>query len=229
MRLRRLIGALSVGLLATFAAIPAPASAADDYLVMSDPQPRQELKDVPGWVTLAFRTAASAKLAKIIVLDASGRNVTTGALIVEGTNVTTQLEFELPKGTYSVYYRTSDSSGEPRGGAFQFAYGKGNWTALDKEVWVGEEEQPPVIANPDPNATQPATEVPTDQPATPTPDPTSSAPAPGTTAPPTGPGTPSGSGGSAMPWFIGGGALLLAAAGLGGWRWWRTTRGTPES
>lgn len=148
---------LTIGMLMLFACAPSIAHAEDDYLIGSDPQPHQELNEAPGWVTLAFASRANARLAKVLVLDASGKNVTTGPLIVEGTNVTTQLVFDLPRGTYSVYYRTSGSDGKPRGGAFQFAYGKGEWTPLDKEVWVGEAEQPPIIANPDPNATAPAT------------------------------------------------------------------------
>ncbi len=218
MRYRRLLAALLIGTLSVLALGGTRARAADDYLVGSDPQPRQELSEVPGWVTLAFRTKASAKLAKILVFDAGGRNVTTGALIVEGTNVTSQLYFDLPKGTYSVYYRTSDASGKPRGGAFQFAYGKGNWTPLDKEVWVGEEEQPPVLANPDPNATEPAkpgestpatpstSASPSEPAATPQPSdsPTATAPAE----------QPAASDNSAAGWLVAGGIVV---AGLIGW------------
>ncbi|MFT4227305.1 copper resistance CopC family protein [Micropruina sp.] len=218
MRYRRLLAALLIGTLSVLALGGTRARAADDYLVGSDPQPRQELSEVPGWVTLAFRTKASAKLAKILVFDAGGRNVTTGALIVEGTNVTSQLDFDLPKGTYSVYYRTSDASGKPRGGAFQFAYGKGNWTPLDKEVWVGEEEQPPVLANPDPNATEPAkpgestpaspstSASPSEPAATPQPSdsPTATAPAE----------QPAASDNSAAGWLVAGGIVV---AGLIGW------------
>lgn len=219
MRYRRLIAALLIGTLSVLALGGTRARAADDYLVGSDPQPRQELSEVPGWVTLAFRTKASAKLAKILVFDAGGRNVTTGALIVEGTNVTSQLDFDLPKGTYSVYYRTSDTSGKPRGGAFQFAYGKGNWTPLDKEVWVGEEEQPPVLANPDPNATEPAKpgestpatpSAPGTSPSEPTATPQPSA-SPTATAPAE---QPAASDNSAAGWLVAGGIVV---AGLIGW------------
>lgn len=218
MRYRRLLAALLIGTLSVLALGGTQARAADDYLVGSDPQPRQELSEVPGWVTLAFRTKASAKLAKILVFDAGGRNVTTGALIVEGTNVTSQLDFDLPKGTYSVYYRTSDAAGKPRGGAFQFAYGKGNWTPLDKEVWVGEEEQPPVLANPDPNATEPAKPG-ESAPATPSTPASPSAPAatpepsvsPTATAPAE---QPAASDNSAAGWLVAGGIVV---AGLIGW------------
>ena len=216
MLVRRLIGALVAGLLLVLAVAPATARADDDYLIGSDPQPHQELIDTPGWVTLAFKSKASAKLAKIIVLDAKGANVTTGALIVEGTNVTTQLAFDLPKGTYSVYYRTSAADGQPRGGAFQFAYGKGEWTPLDKEVWVGQAEEPPIMSNPDPNASVPG--VPTES-ASAAPSESSSAQPSGspgsteTTA--AGPGAqPTDAGSAPTGWLIAAGAV---AAGLLAW------------
>ncbi|CAL8968931.1 hypothetical protein PROP_00414 [Propionicimonas sp. T2.31MG-18] len=199
-------------------AVPTPAAAVDDYLVASEPAARQELKAEPGWVTLAFRTKANAKLAKILVLDADGRNVTSGALIVEGTNVTTQLAFDLPKGTYTVMYRTSGADGRVRGGSFQFAYGKGTWSQSQKEVWIGEEEQPPVLANPDPNATSTPTATPTTSASEmPTPS-TGGSGTPGgpsfsTTPEPTG----SGDGSVAVGWFVAGGVLLLGAAGAGVW------------
>lgn len=221
MRLRQLIGALVIGLLLTLTSSPSVARA-DDYLIGSDPQPRQELKETPGWVTLAFRSKATAKLAKIVVLNAAGKNVTSGALIVEGTNVTSQLQFSLPRGTYSVYYRTSDAAGKPRGGAFQFAFGPGQWTALDKEVWVGEAEEPPIMSNPDPNSSIPGiptesptaepTEQPTEQPTDqPSPSATSEVTDSSTPA-----ATPSSDGGSTTGWLVGAGiavtALLAAAA-----------------
>ena len=223
MRIRRVIGVIVSALLMVLGVAPATAHAEDDYLVGSDPQPHQELNETPGWVTLAFRTKANAKLAKILVLNSAGKNVTTGALIVEGTNVTTQLEFELPKDTYSVYYRTSSGSDEPRGGAFQFAYGKGNWTPLDKEVWVGEEEQPPILSNPDPNATEPSSPAGTESAsASPSEAPTEATAEPSGTAAPTdgasSTGQPSsGETGQSGPawWLIGAGVVvagLLAGA-----------------
>jgi methionine-rich copper-binding protein CopC len=204
-----------------------PATAADDYLLASDPLPHQQLKEQPGWVTLAFKSKASAKLAKILVLDSSGKNVTSGALIVEGTNVTTQLAFGLPKGTYTVHYRTSDQSGQPRGGAFQFAYGSGNWTAIDKDVWVGEAEEPPVISNPDPNATETPTALPSPS-VTPTPSsgatdqPTSAGPSTASAAP----NTPA-QGSDLVPWLIGGGLVVVVVAAGAGYYAYRTRKNTP--
>lgn len=218
MRWRRLVAMLIAALMLPLTAAPT-AARADDYLIGSDPQPRQELREVPGWVTLAFRSRASAKLAKVLVLNASGANVTSGALIVEGTNVTTQLEEGLPRGTYSVYYRTSGSDGKPRGGAFQFAYGKGQWTPLDAEVWVGEQEEPPILKNPDPNETGPGTPA-----TTPPPSPTATATAtvtpsaePSPSPSPSGtpaPAEPQAAGDSSTGWLV---AAGIVALGLIGW------------
>lgn len=222
---RRLLAALTLGLLVGLAGGAQPASAVDDYLEGSDPQPQQELQEAPGWVTLAFGSKANAKLAKILVFDADGKNVATGPLIVEGTNVTTQLLFDLPKGTYTVMYRTSGADGRVRGGSFQFAYGKGKWTPVEKETWIGEAEEPPILEDPDPSQTPTATQTPTVEPSvSPPASPTGAATGPATTAPTTGPVAPSPDAGSAL-WLIGGGVLLLAVAGIGGWQWWQHRRG----
>lgn len=151
MSVRRLAALLAIWLCLLLMGVP-PAHADDDYLEFSDPAPHQELERVPGWVTLVFKTEATATLAKILVQDSAGRSVTTGPLIVEGSNVTTQLQSGLPKGTYAVYYRTADESGQPRGGAYQFSYGPGRWTTLDVDTWIGQTAEPTVIADPDPTA-----------------------------------------------------------------------------
>lgn len=153
MRYRRIAGLLSAFAL-LFLAPATPASAVDDFLVTSDPAPHDELDQVPGWVTLVFETAADAELARIVVMNSAGQDVTTGTLIVEGTNVTTQLMGGLQKDTYTVVYRTSDPQNDPRGGAYQFSYGPGAWTEVD-DTWIGASEEPSVIASPPPAAPEP--------------------------------------------------------------------------
>lgn len=189
---------------------PATPAAADDFLVASDPEPHEELDSPPGWVTLVFQTQADADLAKIVVQNSAGQDVSTGSPIAEGTNVTTQLMAPLPRDTYTVTYRTSDDANGRRGGAFQFSYGPGTWTEVD-DTWIGEEEEPSVIATPPPPAPEPSetpepeptateTAAPTTEPTTtePTESPTA-APAPTETANPAG-------------WLIGIGAGLVAVA-----------------
>lgn len=221
-RWRRIVASVAMGMaIATFG-VASPAHASDDYLVASDPDRHQELKRMPGWVTLVFRSAANAKLAKILVLDSAGKNISTGALIVEDTNVTTQLAFDVPKGTYTVMYRTSGTDGRVRGGSYQFAYGKGTWGNEQKEVWIGEEEQPPVLNSPDPNATGSAT--PSVSPSA-TAEPSSASPS-GAASTPSGSPSPAPAGGdSQLPWIIGASALIVAVAGGSGVYVWRRRRG----
>lgn len=142
--------ALALGFL-----LPTSPARADGLVVASEPMEHQEVDAAPGWVTLAFGDVVDASVAKMLVLDQSGHNVTTGQLIVEGTNMTSQLRDDLPRGTYTVQYRIDRPDGEPQGGAFQFSYGPGSWTTLDKKQWSGSAEEPDVMKNTDPNATTP--------------------------------------------------------------------------
>ena len=215
MRPGRVLAAAMAALVMVGTAV-APAWAADDYLVVSDPEPHAELDRAPGWVTLVFRNQSSATYAAIVVHNSAGENVATGGLVVEGTNVTTQLISGLPKGTYTVIYRTEDESGEPRGGAYQFSYGPGEWTDVT-EVWVGEEEQPPEIESPGPPAepsptpttSEPTTSAPVESPTT---SPTGASPTPSPSespiAPPADTTNPTG-------WIVGIGAGVVVVI-LGG-------------
>jgi methionine-rich copper-binding protein CopC len=188
------------GLALVFGMAPAPAQAADDYLVTSNPAPHDELDNPPGWVTLVFKTDASAKLAKIVVQNGKGLDVTTGDIIVEGTNVTVQLMSNLPKDTFTVTYRTSDAKGKPRGGTFQFSYGPGTWTEVN-DTWIGESAEPSAIASPPSAAPEPEE----------SPSVASSAPS---QEPSAEPGQPAGSGSpNALWWYVGGGALVIVAGG----------------
>jgi methionine-rich copper-binding protein CopC len=153
-RLRsRLVGLLAVWLLSSLGVLlgAAPAQAAAGGLTASDPEVRQELDHAPGWVTLAFDGKVDDRIAKVLVLDAKGGNVTAGPLIVEDTNVATQLEDGLPKGTYTVHYRVNGKGGEPRGGAFQFSYGGGSFSDPADASWSGRANEPEVLRGNDPN------------------------------------------------------------------------------
>ena len=222
----RRIGGLVTALLALalLAAGPAAtATAANEFA--SDPAQHAELKRAPGWVTMAFDFALDPSTAKMLVLNSAGENVTTGELAVEWTNVRVQLREDLPKDTYTVHYRVSRADGEPLGGTFQFAYGKGNWTSDGDTTWKGSDKEPDVMKNPDPNATTAAADpsaTPTETPsvtpsATPTPTP-SATPTPSVTASP----VPAADGGSGLlGWAIGAGVVVVLAAAGGAW-WYRS-------
>jgi methionine-rich copper-binding protein CopC len=150
----RWLGAVFAALLLAYVGVCAgalPAQAAAGALVTSDPEGGQQLDQAPGWVTLAFDGKVDDSVAKVLVLDAKGTNVTSGPLVVEATNVTTQLKDDLPKGVYTVHYRVNGAKGQPRGGAFQFAYGSGTFSDLPDKSWSGSAEEPEILRGDDPN------------------------------------------------------------------------------
>lgn len=71
------------------------------------------------------------------MVDARGANMVVGDLIYQGSAVLVRLNNDLPKGTYTVKYQVDrKKDGQPEGGAYQFAYGKGNWTSVVSS-WSG--------------------------------------------------------------------------------------------
>ncbi len=232
--LASLLSALALSLVVLVSA-PGPAYASQ-ALVASDPQPQAELERAPGWVNLAFDSPVDAGIAKVLVLNADGKNVTTGDLIVEYNTITTQLIDRLPRGTYTVQYR-ADDAGAPLGGSFQFSYGPGTFSKDAATTWEGTDAEPEVIKNPDPNATTTArapqttapTEPPPVEPTESDPVPTQSDPEPAepSTAPADSPAATDGgaaadSGNDAgsppvWPWAVGGLVFILAMGGVTLW------------
>lgn len=118
--------------------------------VASEPRPRQILSDPPGWVTVAFSRELDDATARLVVLDSKGKSVTINGLIVEGTNMTAQLENGLPRDTFTVHYRVGSAAGDVEGGAFQFAYGKGQWSSLPDAQWSGANNEPSIFLDNEP-------------------------------------------------------------------------------
>ena len=188
---------------------PAQPALAEDLLVTSDPYRHQELATPPDGVVLAFSRDVDAAAAKIVVANSNGESVNANTLLVEGTNVTAQVRPNLPKGTYTVHYRVDRPDGDIEGGAFQFAYGKGEWTTLPDEKWSGQQEQPTVLVSPSvaptPTMTE-ATSAPATSPPVATPTTQPSVPSSSPTAAPA-----SGSGNNPWPWVVGAGVLVVGA------------------
>ena len=218
--------------------------------VASEPRNRQELDQPPGAVTLAFSRDVDPSVAKVIVSGPNGDNVTEGSLIVEGTNVTTQLKDDLDRGTYTVHYRIDRADGEPEGGALQFSYGKGSFRTPPDRSWSGSAKEPAVLSGTNPNSSDepeppvsntPGVEV-TEQGSSTDPEPPPTDPA-SSVEPPPGPassqptdsaqaGSTSASpapteGGSKAPLVIG--IVVLAALVGGGLGFWRTRRNRPSA
>jgi methionine-rich copper-binding protein CopC len=219
--------------------------------VASEPRNREELDQPPGAVTLAFRRDVDPGVAKVIVTGPKGDNVTEGSLIVEGTNVTTQLKDGLDRGTYTVHYRIDRPDGAPEGGALQFSYGKGSFKTPADRSWSGSAKEPAVLSGTNPNSSDepepPVTNTPgvevTEQGTSTDPEPPPTDP-PSSVEPPPGPASsqPTGSaqagsttaaspaptsGGSKAPLVIG--IVVLAALVGGGLGVWRTRRNRPSA
>jgi len=207
------------GLVALFAVVTAaPAAHAATPLVASNPAPKEQLQEQPGWVTLAFSRTIKKSVVKVLVLGSDGRNKVVGDLIYQGSSVMVQLDSALPKGTYTVKYQINRPDGQPEGGAFQFAYGKASWTSIDSS-WSGTAEQPPEMANPDPMATGPV-QTPTstpppvvvdDSPGSP------SAPATTTDTPTASPVAPTSPASNPVLWIVLSGVAVVIVVGLGAW------------
>lgn len=209
------------------------AAAATD-LVASEPRAHQEFSQRPSAVTLAFDRKLDGGDAKLLVVDSAGANHTINELIVEGTNVTALLSYDLPRGTYTVYYRVVLADGEPEGGAFQFSYGPGHWTSV-KKSWSGADSEPAILRDTDPkgNPLQPSsgTEPPEAEvstsasaiPVTGTPTASSGSPAASASSPVV-PGAAAGSEGGNGALWAGVGVVVLAAVGGAGYLVFRARR-----
>lgn len=131
-------------------ATPVPAFAIGQ-IVLTDPEVRAELDNPTSWVSIVFDAGVDPAVAKMVVLNSAGRNVTVDSLVVDGRQVGTQLPGGLPEDTYTVMYRVNGPGGKPVGGSFQFAIGKGTWTAEASTTWSGPAQEPPILADPDPH------------------------------------------------------------------------------
>ena len=202
-RVKRFMALLAASLCAWILLAPAQPAFAADVLVTSDPYRHQELTTPPDGVVLAFSRSVDAAAAQIVVANSKGESVNVNTLIVEGTNVTAQVRPNLPKGTYTVHYRVDRPDGDIEGGAFQFAYGRGEWTSLPDERWSGHKEQPSVLVSPSVAPTDSVS--PSASPtviATPTTQPSGSSPTPTV-------GPAQGSGSNPWPWVAGAGVVIV--------------------
>ncbi|MDR3070443.1 MAG: copper resistance protein CopC [Propionibacteriaceae bacterium] len=138
---QRILSFIAAGILVSLAC---PSAYANE-LVVSDPEPHSETTERPGWVTLSFDESVEQDVVKILVLDQQGRNRAVGDLVYMGSAVMMQLDNDLPKGTYTVEYRIDRADGQTQGGTYQFAYGKGKWSAPERSTWSGDDEEPPVF------------------------------------------------------------------------------------
>lgn len=110
-----LVAALFVGLGLLFA----PAAAAHDQLVSSNPEEGAELDSQPEWIELEFSGEVQEMGSEVQVMH-NGENVSAGEIAVEGTTVSSALPDDLGAGEYTIVWRVVSSDGHPISGEIPF-------------------------------------------------------------------------------------------------------------
>lgn len=124
--MRHIAAVLPAVVVAAAALLWAPAAAAHDDLVGSDPAPDSTVADLPEQVTLTFsgEVLAEAGTAVVAVADATGSALQVGDPVVSGPVVTQPLIGAVSGGAVSgpvtVQWRVVSADGHPISGAFGF-------------------------------------------------------------------------------------------------------------
>ncbi len=199
-----------LGLVGTSAGL-ATSAAAHDALTGSTPADGTTVAAPPASVDLTFTQPPLGIGAEVQVTGPDGVVVNGGDLTITDTTVSQPLADGLPAGTYAVAWRVTSSDGHPISGELTFTAEAGT--------------------DPEPAATEPATDPTADPGTEPTaePDPAETTPDEPASTPPadaadpgaTDPGTTDGDGGTGpLPWVLGAVALLAVA----GAAWWAARR-----
>lgn len=130
-----------------------PAAADEPDVIALDPAARAQTDVPPSRVTVAFTDNVKQDSATIVVKNSAGSIVSGGSFVVEGNNIYVDLDYNLPRGTYSVQYRATTVDGVPFGGSYQFAHGPGSFTDSAFSSWSGATDIPDDVrlpGDPDP-------------------------------------------------------------------------------
>jgi methionine-rich copper-binding protein CopC len=124
--LRRIGAGLALAAIAVLATT-APASA-HDQLVSSTPADGESLATAPEEIVMTFSGELivldeSTAGAVVMVVDASGRDWTTGEIDVQWDTVTVQLEAGMPSAGYQVRWQVVSADGHPISGVIPFTVG----------------------------------------------------------------------------------------------------------
>lgn len=161
--------ALAASLLTAFLVLFAPLSAsAHDALVASSPEADGTVDTLPEALTLTFSEdlIAGEGATEVVVTDAAGTTVSTGAATVTGAVVTQPLAAEAEAGVYRVLWKVVSSDGHPTSGEYSFTVTTSTVVAPASEPTAQASEEPvaqpsETVATPDPTAA-PTSEEPTD-------------------------------------------------------------------
>lgn len=137
---------MSALVLAMLAALTFPAADASNPIIAADPGVGSRVSAVPSSLSVALKDPVSGPVV-LTVEDPNGRIVSAPQSTMISTNVTTDLDPDLPRGTYTVTYRLQVEKG-PEGGSFQFVYGSGG-DPRGLSTWAGYSDIPEEVALPD--------------------------------------------------------------------------------
>jgi methionine-rich copper-binding protein CopC len=119
-RRARTLVAVALGLVLAAFTAASPATAHDE-LVSSTPASDSALDPAPTEVVLTYSDNILDVGVEVTVTDAGGTDWVSGAPVVDGPDVTTPLESDLPRGAYTVNWRVVSSDGHPISGTLPFS------------------------------------------------------------------------------------------------------------
>lgn len=153
---RRQLVVLALLIVAAASLSLSPAHAAEPDVIATDPAARARTDVPPPRVTIAFTDNVRQDDATIVVKNSAGDIVSGGSFVIEGNNIYVDLDYAVPRGTYTVQYRATTTGGVPFGGSYQFAHGNGSFDDAAFATWSGADAIPEDVRLPgDPAAPAP--------------------------------------------------------------------------
>lgn len=145
---------------ATTVLATAPVASAHDELLSSKPANGKTVNTPPGQIVLNFSADLILTGAQIAVTDATGTQVPTGEVAVDGPQVTASLPADMAAGGYDVTWRVVSSDGHPIDGDFTFEIAATDTTPSPTPTDSDTQPDDAATAGPDPAATADQTEEP---------------------------------------------------------------------
>jgi methionine-rich copper-binding protein CopC len=119
------LGAVLALVLAFMAPVFVGSASAHSQLIAGDPKDGTAIEKAPSAITLTFNedleNLPGSKSNQIVVRDRDGKEVTTGAVKVDGTKLTRSLT-KLPAGTYDVQWSALSADGHRVSGDGNYAF-----------------------------------------------------------------------------------------------------------
>lgn len=103
--------------------VPASPSLAHDQLLSQSPAAGEHVESAPASVRLSFSAPPLEVGMTVLVIDADAKNWAAEESSVDGVDIVTKLDGELPDGNYQVRWRAVSGDGHTQSGSYDFAVG----------------------------------------------------------------------------------------------------------